>query len=212
MPALGSASDSARRNIHDKLRPMTETNSSTPIAPERCLGLVIDVQERLCPAMPESRIRDVMRSARILAGAAAALEVPIAASEQYPQGLGSTVPEVASLLDAVQARRFEKTRFSAVGVAAFDALLEERQPAYVALLGMEAHVCVWQTVRALRARSITPVLLTDGVCSRSEDHRAQALELCREVGAVLTTTEALVFDWVGDASHPAFKTVSKLVR
>lgn len=203
---------SAAPKIRDSFHPMSQHPSNTPLAPEHCLGLVVDVQERLCPAMPENRIADVLRSAHILTKAASTLGVPLAASEQYPKGLGSTVPELASLLDEVQARRFEKTRFSAVGVAEFDALLEECRPSYVALIGMEAHVCVWQTVRDLKARGITPVLLTDGICSRRDDHRAQAFELCRELGALLTTTEALVFDWMGDAAHPAFKTISKLVR
>ena len=80
------------------------------------------------------------------------------------------------------------------------------------VLGMEAHVCVFQTVRELTARGVSVLVPIDGVASRRDDHRAAGLELCRSAGALLTTMETIVFDWLQRAGTPEFKKISKLVR
>ena len=180
--------------------------------PKSSLILVIDVQERLCRVMPEARIADLERSARVLLSAALELSIPVLATEQYPRGLGPTLPAISELLDKCGARRFEKVVFSACGADGVRDALEGSRPESVVAIGMEAHVCVFQTVRDLVAADLAAHVPIDGVCSRRDDHRATGLALCERAGAVLTTSETVLFDWLGRAGTDAFKRLSPLVK
>lgn len=173
--------------------------------------VVVDVQEKLSAAMPPERLADLRRSARILLGAAKELRIPVLFTEQYPKGLGPTDAELAAGLAEIGARRFEKLAFSACGADGFvDALPAGVET--VVVIGMETHVCVFQTVRDLVSRGLVVAVPLDGVCSRRDDHRQAGLDLCARAGAVVTTTEGLVFDWLERAGSDSFKVVSKLVR
>jgi nicotinamidase-related amidase len=186
---------------------MTDS-SSLQLRPEHSAVLVIDVQERLAGAMPEPRMADLKRSARILLGAARELSVLSLYSEQYPKGLGPTLPEVADPLRASSARRFEKLEFSA-----YPAVVESLVSTHsVVVIGMEAHVCVYLTARDLCERGFAVHVVSDGVVSRRDDHRELGLELCRRAGASVTTSETVVFDWMGKAGGETFKKISALVR
>ena len=180
--------------------------------PRRSALLIIDVQERLVAAMPDEQMRELERAARILLGAAAELGAPVLWTEQYPKGLGPTTAPLRAGLEAVGARPIEKLAFSACGETRFVAALEELELDAAIVLGMESHVCVFQTVRALCARGLEVHVPIDGVASRRDDHRHAGLALCERAGATLTTAETVLFDWLGEAGGDAFKKLSKLVR
>ena len=167
------------------------------LTPEHSAVLVVDVQERLAGAMPEPRMTDLRRAARVLLGAARELSVLSLYSEQYPKGLGPTLPDVSAELTATGAVRFEKLEFSAYG-AVVEALANTKS---VVLLGMETHVCVYLTARDLCERGFAVHVVADGVASRRDDHREAGLELCRRAGACVTTSETVVFDWMGRAAQ-----------
>jgi nicotinamidase-related amidase len=164
--------------------------------------VLIDIQERLAAVMPAREA--VVRAAGILAEAAAQLGIPVLATEQYPRGLGPTVPELTAKLPA-DAKRMEKTSFSACG-----ALPLARPQAILA--GMEAHVCVLQTALELAAEGREVFVVADAICSRTEANRANALTRLEKAGVVVTNTESVLFEWLRDASHEHFRAISKLIR
>ena len=174
--------------------------------------LVVDVQEKLAPAMPADAMIALERAARILVEAAATLGAAVLATEQYPAGLGRTVGAIAEDLARVSAPVLEKIAFSAVEAPGFREALDDKRPSSVIVIGMETHVCVYQTVRELCARGLEVHVPLDGVCSRRDDHKAVGLELMRSLGARITTAETVVFDWLRKAGTPEFKKLSKLIR
>ncbi len=169
--------------------------------------LVIDIQERLFAAMPEERRERLLNRTTALLVGAQSLGLPVLVTEQYPKGLGPTVEPLRPLLE--RASRFEKTEFSAAIPPVLAALGERKR---VAVVGMETHVCVFQTVRALVASGYEPFVCTDAVMSRTEEDRAAGLELARASGAILTSVEACLFDALERAGTPEFKAVSAAVK
>ena len=177
--------------------------------PSDCVVLVIDIQERLAPAIaPEDRER-LLRGARLLVEAAKLFEVPVVTSEQYPRGLGPTIPELAELLPAAP---IAKTEFSALGNSGVAAALEASGRKLAIVIGMEAHVCVLQSVLALLEGGYAVHVCHDGVGSRSVDDKRAALDLMRGAGAAVTSVESVAFQWCRDAADPRFKALSKLVK
>jgi nicotinamidase-related amidase len=182
------------------------------LEPKKTALIVVDIQERLTRAIPESQLLDLMRAAKILINAARVLNAPVLATEQYPKGLGPTVPEVRGLLDAAHVKPFEKTAFSACGAESFADTLSSLDISAAVVIGMETHVCVFQTVRDLVGGDIEVHVPIDGVASRRDDHRRTGLALCERAGAVRTTSETIVFDWLGRAGTPEFRELSPLLR
>ncbi len=182
------------------------------LSPATSAVLVVDVQDKLVAAMPEEAVAALTRAATILLEASAALGVSVLATEQYPQGLGRTVPALGEKLAALGAPVLEKVEFSAVEAPGFSAAWARQSPKTCVVLGMETHVCVFQTVRELVARGVDVHVPIDGVASRREDHRQVGLDLCRAAGATITTAETIAFDWLQRAGGDAFKRVSKAVR
>jgi nicotinamidase-related amidase len=182
------------------------------LRPETTAVIVVDVQERLAPAMPEDRYQDLLRSSRILLGAAGLFSSPVLATEQYPGGLGPTVPEIAATLEELQVSAHDKLSFSAWDNPGFADELRGCKASTAIVIGMEAHVCVYQTVRDLVEAGVEVYVPIDGVCSRRDDHREVGIDLCVAAGAVRTTTESIVFDWLRVAGSDEFKALSKLIR
>ena len=182
------------------------------ISPGRAALVVIDVQERLLPAMPEAVGQQLVKNAKILVETAQRFELPIVASQQYPKGLGATVPELEGALPAT-AHRFDKVEFSAAACSSFAELrtrsLAGRDQWIVA--GMETHVCVYQTVRDL-VQLGTVYVVADAVASRTKQNWRAGLELCDRLGAIITTTEVCVFDLLERAGTDHFKALSKAIR
>jgi nicotinamidase-related amidase len=172
---------------------------------EDAVLLLIDLQQRLVPAIHDGD--EVVARAVRLAEAARLLEVPVRATEQYPAGLGPTVPPLAGYPQAVMS----KTTFS----AAEDPGLAELLPAgagQIVVAGCEAHVCVMQTVLGLLASGRRVVLAADATGSRDPADRAVALDRARQHGAEIVTSEMVLFEWLRDSRHPKFRDVQKLLR
>jgi len=180
--------------------------------PRECAVVVVDVQDKLAKAMPEPRLADLVRAATVLLEAARLFGAASLATEQYPAGLGRTVTPIAEALQQAGALTIEKLDFSACDEPAFARALASVAPRAVVVVGMEAHVCVYQTVRELCARGIEVHVPIDGVVSRRDDHRAVGIDLCRDAGATITTMETLVFDWLRRAGSAEFKMLSKRIR
>jgi len=182
------------------------------LEPASSIVLVVDVQERLAAAMPPDSYAALLRAATVLIEACGTLGARVIATEQYPAGLGRTVPTLRAELERHGAPILEKVEFSAVEAPGFAVQFDAYAPRSAIVVGMEAHVCVFQTVRELVARGIDVHVPIDGVASRREDHRATGLDLCRASGATLTTMETVVFDWLRKAGTDDFKKLSKLIR
>jgi len=182
------------------------------LQPKETLVAVIDVQEGLASAMAQARMADVARGIPILLAAAKLLGAPVLATEQYPKGLKPTILPVREKLEQLGVVPLEKTVFSAADVPEFQKRLEQLAPKSVVVVGMETHVCVYQTVRDLRARGLEVFVPVDAVASRRDEDRAVGLALCERAGAVPTSVETVVFDWLGKAGTDVFREISKLVR
>lgn len=182
--------------------------------PKTSLVLVVDVQEKLAKAMPEDNMAELERAAKVLIEAADTLGARVLCTEQYPSGLGATLPSLAEPLQRIGAPILSKMEFSACDAKGFaDAWgAGGRAPENVVVVGMETHVCVFQTVRDLCARGASVYVCIDGVASRRADHRQAGLDLCRQAGAHLTMMETVVFDWLQRAGTDEFKKLSKLIR
>jgi nicotinamidase-related amidase len=171
--------------------------------------LVVDIQERLLPAMEAGN--EVVPRTKILMQAAKALDVPIAVSEQYPKGLGSTV----SALQDNSASLFEKMSFSIWRDEAlkrhFIGLHEADRP-LVAVAGIEAHVCVLQSALDLRAAGFGVYVVADAVSSRKQRSADLALNRMRDAGIQVVSTEMVVFEWLEKAGTAEFKALSALIK
>lgn len=168
--------------------------------------VVVDVQEKVIRLVPE-RERIVWNIRRLLDGAAA-LGVPVVATEQYPQGLGATVPELRQRLGDVP----DKTAFSCAACAELFEPLQARGVFRLLLAGIESHVCVQQTALDLMAAGFRVYVAADAIGARGALDHEIALRRMDSSGATLTTTEAALFEWCRDADRPEFKRISELIK
>jgi len=173
--------------------------------PERTTLVVIDVQEAFRKALPS--FAEIASASATLVEGAVAVGVPIVVTEQYPKGLGATVDEVAEHLPAGVAR-LDKVRFSAAEADGFD--LGERDQALVC--GIEAHVCVNQTVLDLLDEDVEVHVAADAVGSRTEANRELGLAKMERAGALLTSVEMALFELLRGSDAPAFKRIQALVK
>lgn len=170
--------------------------------------LVIDVQERLVPAMQNGP--GVLKNCRILLQTCVAFGVPITVSEQYPQGLGPTVPELAELIDGEVP--LAKVEFSCVRNEALAERLLNPGREQVILAGIETHVCVLQTALDLTARGKVVFVVADASSSRFAESKEIALRRMADAGVGIVTTEMVVFEMLRGAGEPAFRELSRLIR
>ena len=168
--------------------------------------LVVDVQERLVRAIADAQ-RVVWNIRRLIDGARL-LGLPVVATEQYPEGLGPTLPELAERLGPIPA----KLSFSCGGCPGLFRALGDRGVHKLLVCGLEAHVCVQQTVMDLLAGGWRVYVAVDAVGSRFEIDRAAALARMDSAGATLTTAEAALFEWCEVAGTPQFREISRLAR
>lgn len=174
------------------------------IDPARSALLVIDVQARLMPAIDAAAVR--IANTQRLVRAARLLGLPLHVTEQNPAGLGGTIPE----LEVPAGEALPKMSFDSLR----DPVIAARLAGDAALVvcGCEAHVCVLQTVLALCAAGRQVHVVADATGSRAAANRQAGLERMRAHGADIVTTEMVVFEWLGTAAHPAFKTVMPLIK
>jgi nicotinamidase-related amidase len=168
--------------------------------------LVIDVQEKLVPLIHGADA--LVRNIGFLIDGARLLGLPVLATEQYPKGLGATVPALAQRLP----ERPDKVAFSSCAVPAVVAGLRQGGRPKVVLAGIETHVCVLQTGLDLLGADYWVYVPVDAVGSRYPLDHELGLRRLERAGAILTTSEACLFEWVGGADHPQFKKVSALIQ
>ncbi len=176
----------------------------------RAVLLIVDVQERLFTAMDPDRRDDVIRNIKTLTLAARRLRVPIVLTEQYPKGLGGTLPELRTLVSDVPA--MEKTAFSCCGATGFLERLTTLDADHVIVVGFESHVCVLLTALDLRARFLRVTMVADAACSRRRANHDLALDQARQAGVIVSSTETVVFELLGAADTDEFREISKLLR
>jgi nicotinamidase-related amidase len=174
---------------------------------EETVLMVIDIQERLVPAMPYGQ--EAIQNTNILISVSNKLNIPIIITEQYPKGLGRTASEVSSYFE--EAEVYEKITFSGC-TDEVTAALKRLGKKKIIIAGMETHVCVFQTARDLLAHDYHVFVVRDAVCSRTTGNHLNGLSLMSVMGAVITNTETVFFDLMKKAGTPLFKELSKLIK
>ncbi len=176
------------------------------IKADNALFVMIDVQERFRPAIHDMDM--VLRNCDILTRASELLDVKLLITEQYPEGLGKTMAEIYQPENAL---RFEKTRFSICDDDIRRSIFEI-DPSWIVLFGIEAHVCVMQSALDMIRYGMNVMVVSDAVSSRAPHSKDIALDRMRQNGCQIVTTEMLLFEIMEDASHPAFRKISKLIK
>lgn len=185
-------------------RPADDIRSRELLSRDDSRLLIVDVQEKFVPVIPVAE--QLITNCRKLIQGAQILGVPVAATEQYPRGLGATVPELAELLP----ERPEKLRFSCAECLNWAAAGNDDR-SKVVVAGIETHVCILQTALDLMAMGYEVYLPVDALASRHKHDWRFALERMANSGAVVTTTEAVLFEWCEVAGTDEFKQISRLV-
>jgi len=181
------------------------------IAEERSLLVIVDVQERLLPVMTEPE-RLTERIVRLLKGIGI-LGLPIIMTEQYPRGLGHTVEPIAEAYQAAGGTGIiEKLAFSCCDEKAFMEEIDGQGRKNIILAGIETHVCMLQTTMDLIAKGFQPVIPADTTSSRFQQDRDVALRRIEKEGAIVTTSESLLFELTRVTGTPRFKEISRLVK
>ena len=168
--------------------------------------LVVDMQERLLGVM-EAREAVIGNTVRLVRGARL-LEIPVWASEQYPRGLGPTVPPIAELIP----ERPTKLSFHCCAVPRLLEQFYGRHVRHVTLAGVEAHVCVAQTALKLLDLGFQVQVAADAVTSANRIDWEFCLRRLDRAGAVVSTTEAILFEWLESADRPEFKAISEMIK
>lgn len=168
--------------------------------------LMIDIQEKLLPTMYEKEA--LIRNAKILLELSKAYDIPTITTEQYPKGLGSTIEELSAYV--ISEDLYDKMTFSAFPHV--KKRLEKSGIKTVIVIGMETHVCVYQTIRDLIREGYEVIVPLDAVSSRTLQNKNVGLDLIKSMGASVTCTETLVFDMLEDAEAQNFRYFSKLIR
>ena len=176
---------------------------------DRAVLVIVDLQEGFRPVI--DRFEQIVARTAIVAEAAKLLGVPIMANEQYPQRLGSTVPEIKNVLPAT-VTPVDKTSFSSCGADGFWQTLEASGRKQVMLAGIESHVCMNQTAHDLLARGYQVHLLTDCTSSRTAENRQLGIDKMLRSGAQPSSSEMALFELMVDSKHPQFKAISKLIK
>jgi nicotinamidase-related amidase len=177
---------------------------------DKAVLVVIDVQEKLCIAMDEVVLKQLVKNVSIMLESAAELNIPVLVTEQYVKGLGSTLPELKE--KAALASYYEKMSFSCCGSAEFVNAIKSTGRTQVIITGMETHVCVLQTVIELRDAGLDVHVVKDAVMSRSKQNWQTAIQAMTLAGAIPTCTESALFQLLKVAGTDEFKKLSKLVR
>ncbi len=172
------------------------------------LLLIVDVQEKLAPAIHEGAAA-IANNRRLLA-AADHLGIPVIVSEQYVRGLGPTVAELLPLPAAAQ--RIEKTHFSCTREPGFLDRLAQLERRQIVVTGMETHVCVLQTALGLLDAGYTVFLVEDAASSRTPESRAAAVARLRAAGATIVTTEMVLFEWLECSATDEFRALLPLIK
>jgi nicotinamidase-related amidase len=186
-----------------------ESAAGRLITPERCALIVIDIQEKLLPQIFEKA--RLLRNAQLLIRLALVLDIPIVSTTQYARGLGETVPEIQSLLKKPS---IDKIAFSCFGSDAFCSAVKSipGQQNTVLLCGMESHICVAQTALGALRQGYLVHVASDAVSSRNEWNWNIGLERMRSAGAVISSTEMMIYELLRESGTEAFKEMLKQLK
>jgi nicotinamidase-related amidase len=179
-----------------------------PLAIENSLLVLVDVQGKLARLMHESEV--MIRQQQILIEACRLLEVPVIWAEQVPDKLGPTVPELSEKLQGLAPTA--KTSFGCWGDAGLNHAIRQSGRNQILLCGIETHVCVWQTAAALGREDYQVHLICDAVSSRSAFNRDIAFQRMAAAGVQLSNVEMALFELLGDARHPHFRDITRLLK
>ena len=172
-----------------------------------CALLIIDIQERFQPIIPD--FNTLVENTIKLIKTAKMLNIPIIYTEQYPKGIGPTVKELIQYLD--DASRFEKLTFSCCKEPSFKEHLKSLNKHQVIVCGIEAHICVNQTVHDLLAANYVPHLIQDAAFSRFPENKEIGINKMRSSGSVISCIEMCLFELMQHSKHPHFKEIQKLI-
>lgn len=167
---------------------------------DKCVLMVIDVQEKLLNAVYNPNV--VRKNSLTLVNAAKILNIPIFITEQYPKGLGKSIEGISSEFC------FEKCSFNALMDIDFDF----KDKTQIIILGIETHICVYQTVNTLIEKGLDVTIVSDACSSRSEENYALALECMKSMGAQIKSTEMILFELIKSSKHPNFKEIQGLIK
>jgi nicotinamidase-related amidase len=183
-------------------------NVPAPLTAENTVIIAIDFQERLFPVMnaKEKLLQNVVK----LIKGAKALEVPVIVTEQYPKGLGPTIPEIKELLPGM--KPVEKVCFSCCDNDSFNQALAALNRKQVLITGIEAHICAYQTAVALARRGYEVQVVTDCVSSREPENKAVAIQKMGALGILPSSTEMALFEMLKVAQGDKFKQISNIVK
>ncbi len=175
----------------------------------RTILLIVDMQEKLFPSI--ERGDDILQSICKMIKGFQILNLPIQISEQYPPGLGTTIDPLKKALDEAY-RPWIKTSFSCMDIPDFVNSVNALPYSQWIVVGIEAHVCVLQTVKGLLKARKEVAVLNDAISSRSIYDFSTAIAEMRDAGARITSSETVLFELVKDAKHPQFKAISGLIK
>ncbi len=178
------------------------------ILPEETCCVVVDYQEKIMPVMAEKELL-VANSVKLLRGLQI-LEIPVMLTAQYAKGLGLNIPEIRATAGTEE--YCDKKTFGIYEDADARAKLQSFGRKNIVICGIEAHICVLQSVLGLAAAGYQPVLVEDCISSRNLHDKEVAIGRARSEGAIVTTCESLLFELTGSAEHDKFKQISDLVK
>ena len=185
--------------------------SSLKCSASASLLLIVDIQQQLGQAMPDKVLNRVVSNSALLARSAGLLDLPVLRTEQYPKGLGPTVPEILESLPE-SSQSFEKTSFSSMGAKGLSSVVESSGRRQIIIVGMEAHVCVLQTALDFLANEMDVYVVEDAVCSRRLENYQNALDRLRQTTAQVVSAESVIFEWLADSRHEQFRAIQPMLR
>ncbi len=187
-----------------------ETNMRHPhlLRKDDVLLVIVDIQTKLLNAMYDKE--RLLSHCRKLIHASALLEIPMMVTEQYPEGMGATDPQIKELLPHTDV--VEKISFSGCGVEDFNRRISVWGKKQIVIIGIEAHICVLQTVHDLLQKGYFLYVPYDAVSSRKEGDQRNALDRMRHAGAVIGSVESAVFELMEKAGTPVFRQISKIIK
>jgi nicotinamidase-related amidase len=175
---------------------------------EETILMIVDVQERLIPAIHEGKL--VARSCSVLAQVAQTLQIPVIVTEQYPEKLGATMPEIMGILDEYQP--LSKKQFSSCTPEVMEVLKSTSERQTILLCGVEAHVCVQQTALDLLANNFDVFVARDAISSRTFANAEIGWQRMMRTGAIPVSVESALFELLQSADAPEFKDVHRLIK
>lgn len=173
--------------------------------------LIIDMQERLASAMPAKVLNKVIENNNVLLKAANELGIPVIHSEQYPRGLGATLPELSENLTGAN-QSFTKTCFACTEEDGFDEIISKHKRQQIIISGIESHICVLQTALQLQHQGYAVYVVEDAICSRKKLNHKNAIARLQQSGVIISNVESVLFEWLRDTRHSSFKELSALIK